>query len=161
MRYVNCARNEDEQNLIAYQYKGQIFYRSFKDIAQGTELLVWYGQDYGKDLGIDRVDIKSLLKPRYVNGEVIYGCPLCKMCFNSDRFMSNHLKYRHGTKLEWMLNDELKGDNSKFHHMISHGKEENIRETLISSKEPDTLLKEELPNLTGDPLILDEVFCDN
>ncbi|XP_052085114.1 histone-lysine N-methyltransferase PRDM9-like [Mytilus californianus] len=72
MRYVNCARNEDEQNLIAYQYKGLIFYRSFKDIPQGTELLVWYGQDYGKDLGIDRVDIKSLMKPRYINGEGRY-----------------------------------------------------------------------------------------
>ncbi|XP_063436674.1 histone-lysine N-methyltransferase PRDM9-like [Mytilus trossulus] len=152
MRYVNCARNEDEQNLIAYQYKGQIFYRSFKDIAKGTELLVWYGQDYGKDLGIDRVDIKSLLKPRYINGEVIYGCPLCKMCFNSGRFMSNHLKYRHSTKLEWMLNDELKGEKSRLHHTISHRKEENIRKTFISSKKLDTLLKEELPNLTGDPL---------
>ncbi|CAG2230906.1 PRDM7_9 [Mytilus edulis] len=156
MRYVNCARNEDEQNLIAYQYKGQIFYRSFKDIVQGTELLVWYGQDYGKDLGIDRMDIKSLLKPRYINGEAIYGCPLCKICFNSDRFMSNHLKYRHSTKLEWMLNHELRGDNSKFHHTISHRKEENVREKLISSKEPDTLLKEELPHLSGDSL-----YCCN
>jgi hypothetical protein len=52
MRYVNCARNEDEQNLIAYQYKGEIYYRSFKEIPPETELLVWYGQDYGKDLGI-------------------------------------------------------------------------------------------------------------
>ncbi|CAC5377323.1 PRDM7_9 [Mytilus coruscus] len=152
MRYVNCARNEDEQNLIAYQYKGQIFYRSFKDILQGTELLVWYGQDYGKDLGIDRVDIKSLLKPRYINGEAIYGCPLCKACFSHDRFMSNHLKYRHGTKLEWMLNHELRGDKSRLHHSISHRKKENIRETLISSKEPDMLLKEGLPHLIGDSL---------
>jgi hypothetical protein len=42
MRYVNCARNEDEQNLIAYQYKGEIYYRSFKEIPPETELLVWY-----------------------------------------------------------------------------------------------------------------------
>ena len=71
MRYVNCARNEDEQNLIAYQYKGEIYYRSFKEIPPETELLVWYGQDYGKDLGIERFDIKSFLKPRYINGEGI------------------------------------------------------------------------------------------
>ena len=73
MRYVNCARNEDERNLIAYQYKGEIYYRSFKEIPPETELLVWYGQDYGKDLGIERYDMKSLLKPRYINGEGTTG----------------------------------------------------------------------------------------
>lgn len=91
MRYVNCARNEDEQNLIAYQYKGDIYYRSFKDIEPGKELLVWYGQDYGKDLGIERLDITSLLKPKYINGEgrftfyLWYDYPLIylKGCQNS------------------------------------------------------------------------------
>ena len=53
MRYVNCARNESEQNLIAYQYRGQIYYRSFKPIQPGTELLVFYGEEYAKELGIE------------------------------------------------------------------------------------------------------------
>jgi hypothetical protein len=52
MRYVNCARNEDEQSMVAYQYKGQIFYRTFKDIYAGSELLVWYGDHYARELGI-------------------------------------------------------------------------------------------------------------
>ncbi|CAC5383651.1 PRDM7_9 [Mytilus coruscus] len=104
MRYVNCARNEDEQNLIAYQYKGDIYYRSFKDIEPGNELLVWYGQDYGKDLGIERLDITSILKPKYINGEAIYRCPLCTFSFSHERYVSNHLKYHHSTKLEWLLN---------------------------------------------------------
>ncbi|XP_041102665.1 probable histone-lysine N-methyltransferase PRDM7 [Polyodon spathula] len=52
MRYVNCARNDDEQNLVAFQYKGQIFYRSCKPIPPGCELLVWYGDEYGKELGV-------------------------------------------------------------------------------------------------------------
>jgi len=30
MRYVNCANTETEQNLMAFQYKGGIYYRSFK-----------------------------------------------------------------------------------------------------------------------------------
>ena len=57
MRYVNCARNESEQNLIAYQYRGQIYYRSFKPIHPGTELLVYYGEEYAKDLGIEEEQI--------------------------------------------------------------------------------------------------------
>lgn len=67
MRYVNCARSESEQNLVAFQHKGEIYYRSFKDIPPGTELLVWYGHDYGKELGIHREDIQIISK--FINGE--------------------------------------------------------------------------------------------
>lgn len=67
MRYVNCARSESEQNLVAFQHRGQIYYRSFKDIAPGTELLVWYGHDYGKELGIFRGEVEII--PKVLNGE--------------------------------------------------------------------------------------------
>ena len=52
MRFVNCARNEDEQNMIAFQFKGQMYYRTFKNVYSGCELLVWYGDDYARELGI-------------------------------------------------------------------------------------------------------------
>lgn len=52
LRYINCARNEEEQNLVAFQYHGEIYYRSFKKIQPGNELFVWYGDQYAKDLGI-------------------------------------------------------------------------------------------------------------
>ena len=53
MRFVNCARNEDEQNALAYQFCGGIYYRTFKTIYPESELLVWYGEKYAKELGID------------------------------------------------------------------------------------------------------------
>lgn len=52
MRFVNCARNEDEQNMVAFQYHACIYYRTFKNIYPGTELLVWYGDHYAEELGI-------------------------------------------------------------------------------------------------------------
>jgi hypothetical protein len=52
MRFVNCSRVEEEQNLVAYQYRGEIFYRAYKDIQAGAELLVWYGPEYATHLGI-------------------------------------------------------------------------------------------------------------
>jgi hypothetical protein len=61
MRYVNCARHEEEQNLMAFQYKREMYYRTFKHIPAHTELLVWYGDDYGRELGID---IVSFHKPQ-------------------------------------------------------------------------------------------------
>ena len=53
LRYVNCARNHLEQNLVGFQYEGEIFYRAFKDIPPTCELLVWYGGQYARDLGIN------------------------------------------------------------------------------------------------------------
>ncbi|KAB5526250.1 hypothetical protein PHYPO_G00149520 [Pangasianodon hypophthalmus] len=52
MRYVNCARNDEEQNLVAFQYRGGIFYRCSRPIEPGQELLLWYEEEYAKDLSI-------------------------------------------------------------------------------------------------------------
>ena len=52
LRFVNCARSEDEQNVSAFQFEGQIFYRTIKSVYPGTELLVWYGDQYASNFGI-------------------------------------------------------------------------------------------------------------
>ena len=52
MRFIQCARSKDEQNLFAFQYKDNVYYRSFRDIAVGEELLVWYDDRYLQDFGI-------------------------------------------------------------------------------------------------------------
>ena len=56
MRFVNCSRREDEQNLVAFQFRGEIYYRTYKTILPGKELLVWYGESYAKELGISVSD---------------------------------------------------------------------------------------------------------
>ncbi|MEE6515719.1 hypothetical protein FKM82_024720 [Ascaphus truei] len=53
--FVNCARNEEEQKLVAFQYHRKISYRTCTDLPPHTQLLVWYGDEYGKELGIKRV----------------------------------------------------------------------------------------------------------
>ena len=55
MRFVNCARSEAEQNAAAFQFDGQIFYRTCKNVYPGSELLVWYGKQYAKELGVTTV----------------------------------------------------------------------------------------------------------
>lgn len=52
MSLVKCARFPDEQNLVAVQVQGQIFYEACKEIRPGQELLVWYGDCYLQFLGI-------------------------------------------------------------------------------------------------------------
>lgn len=51
-RFVNCARSDEEQNLVAFQYQGGILYRCCRPIKPGHELLLWYDEEYSKDLSI-------------------------------------------------------------------------------------------------------------
>ncbi|KAF0292355.1 Histone-lysine N-methyltransferase PRDM9 [Amphibalanus amphitrite] len=52
LRRVNCARSEEEQNLVAFQYRGQIYFRTSKPIPRGSELLVYYGDDSARELTV-------------------------------------------------------------------------------------------------------------
>ncbi|XP_043233217.1 probable histone-lysine N-methyltransferase PRDM7 isoform X9 [Amphibalanus amphitrite] len=45
LRRVNCARSEEEANLIPFQHRGLIYFRTSKPIPKGSELLVYYGDD--------------------------------------------------------------------------------------------------------------------
>lgn len=49
-RYANCARCDEEINLVAFQYRGEILYRCIRPINSGQELMVWYEAEYAKEL---------------------------------------------------------------------------------------------------------------
>ncbi|KAK8378355.1 hypothetical protein O3P69_011093 [Scylla paramamosain] len=59
MRYVNCARSEAETNLGAFQYKAHIYYKTLRAIPRGSELMVWYGDEYGAELGLSKSQVPS------------------------------------------------------------------------------------------------------
>ncbi|XP_031430670.2 histone-lysine N-methyltransferase PRDM9-like, partial [Clupea harengus] len=97
MRYVNCARDGDEQNLVAFQYRGGIVYRCCKPIAPGEELLVWYGEDYARDLGItfDYLwDIKSSAKGTSQSSQV-FSCSLCPFSYTAQIYLHKHIRRSH------------------------------------------------------------------
>lgn len=52
MRFIRCARHRGEQNLYAFQYNKEIYYRAFATIPAGEELLVWYEDNYPQYMGI-------------------------------------------------------------------------------------------------------------
>ncbi|GIX89102.1 histone-lysine N-methyltransferase PRDM9 [Caerostris extrusa] len=76
MRYVNCADSEEWQNVVAFQYKGAIYYRTYKPVLPYTEILVWYGNEYASHLGIDVRQRKNLPLPmRSVRRPLLFpGC---------------------------------------------------------------------------------------
>ncbi|XP_049709516.1 PR domain zinc finger protein 14 [Elephas maximus indicus] len=97
MSYVNCARFPEEQNLVAVQCKGQIFYESCKEIYQNQELLVWYGDCYEKFLDIPlRLRFTDQGKPLpgpSEESEEGYRCERCGKVFTYKYYKDKHLKY--------------------------------------------------------------------
>ncbi|XP_046863279.1 zinc finger protein 664-like [Xenia sp. Carnegie-2017] len=89
MRFVNCARCEDEQNIIAYQHHGEIYYRVYKEIEADKELLVWYGDEFAEQLGVSLFDEEDDEKHFEVGG---HSCRHCGRMFTYFNFLEKHLK---------------------------------------------------------------------
>lgn len=52
LQMIQSARNAEEQNLEAYMKNRHLLFRAIKDIPENAELLVWYGRDLAKLLGL-------------------------------------------------------------------------------------------------------------
>ncbi|XP_075915044.1 uncharacterized protein LOC142908359 [Petromyzon marinus] len=125
-RFVNCARNEQEQNLVAFQHRGQIYYRTFRAVGPGSELLVWYGEEFAQELGIaceagpsrrrsssssselaPRATARDLqpVQPPPSEEHCVVGvevtrlpCPACNRQFIFRSSLEHHVQRRHPTK---------------------------------------------------------------
>ncbi|KAM9469809.1 uncharacterized protein Hap1MRO34_011996 isoform 1-T2 [Clarias gariepinus] len=98
MRYVNCARNDDEQNLVAFQYQGGILYRSSRPIEPGQELLLWYEEEFTKDhLGLTFNYIWN--RKCSLNGMNavlrVFSCSACPLSYTSKIYLHKHIKRCH------------------------------------------------------------------
>ncbi|XP_028254541.1 uncharacterized protein LOC114431018 [Parambassis ranga] len=56
MRYVTYTSNEEEHNLVVFQFYRHIYYRVSQLVSEGTELKVWIGKDYATLLGLGMGD---------------------------------------------------------------------------------------------------------
>ncbi|XP_019852789.1 PREDICTED: PR domain zinc finger protein 14-like [Amphimedon queenslandica] len=79
LKYVKLARNDNEQNLIAFQHRRNIYYLTIKPIGPGAELLVWYGDQY-------MTEIDGANNP--------YKCRVCCKTFTSSAGLRYHLNYK-------------------------------------------------------------------
>ncbi|XP_003731041.1 zinc finger protein 93 [Strongylocentrotus purpuratus] len=100
MSYVQCARNEEEQNLEACQYYGQIYFRTTKCIEPGSELRVFYSKEYSESVGF-KTTLKDL---NYNEEEGNFQCNSCENQFPTAKRMLRHIKFDH----DHDANDDLR-----------------------------------------------------
>ncbi|XP_017326196.2 histone-lysine N-methyltransferase PRDM9 isoform X3 [Ictalurus punctatus] len=98
MRYVNCAHNGEEQNLVAFKYQGKILYRCCRPIDSGQELFVWYDEEYAKDLR-HTCDYHRSTKSstNEVNNDLlqVFSCSLCTFSCTSQIDLNKHVQSYH------------------------------------------------------------------
>ncbi|XP_053779738.1 histone-lysine N-methyltransferase PRDM9-like [Desmodus rotundus] len=156
MRYVNCARDDEEQNLVAFQYHRQIFYRTCRVIRPGCELLVWYGDEYGQELGSKWGSQwkRELAARRAEPKPEVHLCPSCPLAFSSQKFLSQHVKHSHpsqslvGTSARKHLQAEkpcLEDQNQQQQHTSTHSWNDKAEEPMRSSSEHERMMEEEPP----------------
>jgi len=82
MRFIQCARHKGEQNLYVFQYYRSIYYRAFKDIPVGSELMVWYDEKYPHFFGLpmeirdmSSCSVESIQAPVEVASKLAEGDP--------------------------------------------------------------------------------------
>ncbi|KAJ8367233.1 hypothetical protein AAFF_G00324130 [Aldrovandia affinis] len=98
--YEGELTDEDEaiDSGYSWMYRGSILYRCFKPILPGRELLVWYGEEYAKDLGIT-FDYLWSNKCSAKGGERVssefFSCTQCPLSYTAEVYLHKHIKRSH------------------------------------------------------------------
>ncbi|XP_062855554.1 histone-lysine N-methyltransferase PRDM9-like isoform X2 [Trichomycterus rosablanca] len=100
MRYVNCARYDQEQNLVVFQYRGGILYRCCRPVGPGQELLVWYDEEYAKNLGVTFHHIWNRKCFGNVPGSIsapldVFSCSSCPLSYTAQIYLHKHIRRCH------------------------------------------------------------------
>ncbi|XP_029383656.1 histone-lysine N-methyltransferase PRDM9 isoform X1 [Echeneis naucrates] len=99
MRYVNYARNRDETNLLAVQYKGSILFHCCRTIRPGDELMVWpssklmthFSEAWSRTWFMKLNSAESNTTPTSQS----FLCSHCQLPFTTEAFLHRHTEHFH------------------------------------------------------------------
>uniref|UniRef100_A0A4W6E390 PR domain zinc finger protein 1 n=1 Tax=Lates calcarifer TaxID=8187 RepID=A0A4W6E390_LATCA len=104
MRYVNCARNKDETNLLAVQYKGSILFHCCRPIQPGDELMVWPSSKlltHFSEAWTQMWFMKlNSAESNTAATSQIFLCSHCQLSFTTEAFLQRHTEYFHAQPAE-------------------------------------------------------------
>uniref|UniRef100_T1IYW7 PR domain zinc finger protein 8 n=1 Tax=Strigamia maritima TaxID=126957 RepID=T1IYW7_STRMM len=88
MLHVQSARDEHEQNLEIVAHEGRLYFRTTRPVKTDEELLVWYGTEVARALGI------SSPSTFLFKGDGKFSCPFCSDDFLFPNSCASHVAYR-------------------------------------------------------------------
>ncbi|XP_034563224.1 histone-lysine N-methyltransferase PRDM9-like [Notolabrus celidotus] len=96
MRYVNCARNKDETNLLAVQYKGSILFHCCRTVLPGDELMVWPSSkllDHFSEAWTQMWLMRLNATESCTAAALL--CSHCQLTFTTESFLQRHTQHFH------------------------------------------------------------------
>ena len=69
LKFVRSSKNKSEQNLVVIQDSSKIYYRAWKDIQIGDELVVWYADQFNEHGDLN--PIKSEVSAEQLTGNLM------------------------------------------------------------------------------------------
>eukprot|EP00057_Strongylocentrotus_purpuratus_P005814 XP_003731804.2 PREDICTED: zinc finger protein 813-like [Strongylocentrotus purpuratus] len=92
--HINPARTREEQNLEAFQHYGDIYFRALDNVQPGTELKVFYSDEYRKKIGFNM----ALSELNYQKDTDDFECKVCKARCKTSKSMLRHIMFTHEHK---------------------------------------------------------------
>ncbi|XP_037134628.1 histone-lysine N-methyltransferase PRDM9-like isoform X2 [Syngnathus acus] len=115
MRYVKRARNRDESNLLAVQYKGSILYHCCRGVNAGEELLVWPSDkllarfsDAWMQFWVTKLQTADSVPPE---ASQVFVCGHCQLSFTTEAFLQHHADCFHSHQRQKSQPDETEPDD--------------------------------------------------
>ncbi|XP_077358412.1 histone-lysine N-methyltransferase PRDM9-like isoform X1 [Festucalex cinctus] len=116
MRYVNRARNRDESNLLAVQYKDSILYHCCRSVNAGEELLVWpsgtllaHFSDAWMQIWLTKLQTAAERIPAAASQVLV--CVHCELTFTTEAFLQRHTDCFHSNQQLKSHPDETEPEN--------------------------------------------------
>ncbi|XP_041470369.1 zinc finger protein Xfin-like isoform X2 [Lytechinus variegatus] len=108
LSYISPARTKAEQNLEAFQHYGDIYYRAIGNIQPGTELKVFYSDEYKEKIGC-KIKLDDL---KYQRGTDDFQCMECNARCKTSKLMLRHMKFNHEQQEQATNQQETSGRQS-------------------------------------------------
>ncbi|EDO32891.1 predicted protein, partial [Nematostella vectensis] len=88
---MRCATTAISQNVNLVQRGTKLYYETSRDVLQGEELLVWYGEGHVTMMGLP-IGLAEKAKDATQNGPS-FPCERCGKLFAYEYYRDKHLKY--------------------------------------------------------------------
>ncbi|XP_033126033.1 PR domain zinc finger protein 10-like isoform X2 [Anneissia japonica] len=91
MMFIRPAKRYSEQNLVAFQHEGNIYFATMKNIDPKTELKVWYTKSYAEFVGVGVLEATAEEVQEMEENDKTWPCFECNRKFRTSDLLQRHL----------------------------------------------------------------------